>query len=49
MRQLHPVFHVVKLLQVPNDPILGQLLKPPLDLQIIDGEPEYEVKAILDS
>ena len=48
MCRLHPVFNVVKLLRAPKDPIPGRRLKPP-DLQIIDGEPEYEVEAILDS
>jgi hypothetical protein len=32
-----------------NDLILGRRPKPPLDLQIIDGDPKYEVEAILDS
>jgi hypothetical protein len=49
MRRLHPVFNVVKLLRAPNDPIPRRRPKPPPDLQIIDGEPEYEVEAILDS
>jgi len=40
MRQLHPVFNVVKLFTAPEDPILGrkpQTLPPPI---IIDGEEE---------
>jgi len=40
MRQLHPVFNVVKLFAAPEDPILGrkpQTLPPPI---IIDGEEE---------
>jgi hypothetical protein len=49
MCQLHPVFNVVKLLRAPKALILGRHPKPPPDLQIIDGEPEYEVEAILDS
>jgi len=49
MKQLHPVFNVVKLTPAPDDPIPGQKLTdhpPPI---IIDGEPEWEVKEILDS
>jgi hypothetical protein len=49
MRKLHPVFNVVKLLRAPNDPIPGRHPNPPPDLEIVDGEPEYEVEAILDS
>ena len=49
MRRLHPVFNVVKLLRAPKDPIVGRRPQPPPDPQIIDGEPEYEVEAILDS
>ena len=49
MRQLHPMFNVIKLLRAPKDPIVGRRPKPPPDPQIIDGEPEYEVEAILDS
>jgi len=49
MRQLHPVFNVVKLSTAPEDPILGrkpQVLPSPI---VIDGEPEWEVEEILDS
>jgi len=49
MRQLHPVFNVVKLSATPEDPILGrkpQALLPPI---IVNGEPEWEVEEILDS
>jgi hypothetical protein len=49
MCQLHLVFNVVKLLQAPKDPILGRHPKPPPDLEIINGEPEYIIEAILDS
>jgi len=49
MRQLHPVFNVVKLSAAPEDPILGrkpQALPPPI---VVDGEEEWEVEEILDS
>jgi len=49
MKQLHPVFNVVKLTPAPDDLISGQKLMdhpPPI---IIDGEPEWEVEEILDS
>jgi len=49
MRQLHLVFNIVKLSTAPEDLILEkkpQALLPPI---VIDGEPEWEVKEILDS
>jgi len=49
MKQLHPVFNVVKLTPAPDNPIPGWKLidhPPPI---IIDGEPEWEVEEILDS
>ena len=49
MRQLHPVFNVVKLSAAPEDPILGrkpQALPSPI---VIDGEEEWEVEEILNS
>jgi len=49
MRQLHPVFSIVKLSAAPEDPILGrkpQALPPPI---VVDGEEEWEVEEILDS
>ena len=49
MCRLHPVFNVVKLLRAPDDPIAGRRPNPPPDPEIVDGEPEYKVKAILDS
>jgi len=48
MKQLHPVFNVVKLTPAPEDPITGQRAEdypPPI---VIDGEVEWEVE-ILDS
>jgi len=49
MRQLHPVFNIIKLSAAPEDLILGrklQALPPPI---IIVGEEEWEVEEILDS
>jgi len=49
MRQLHPVFNIVKLSATPDDPIperKPRALPPPI---IIDGEPEWEVEEVLDS
>jgi len=49
MRQLHPVFNVVKLSTAPEDPILGKKLQAPPPPIVIDGEEEWEVEEILDS
>jgi len=49
MRQLHPVFNIIKLSVALEDPILGrkpQALLPPI---IIDEEEEWEVEEILNS
>jgi len=49
LRQLHPVFNVVKLSAAPDDPIPGrkpQALPPPI---VVDGELEWEVEEVLDS
>jgi len=49
MKQLHPVFNVVKLTPALDDPIPGHKLTdhpPPI---IIDGELEWEVEEIIDS
>jgi len=49
MKQLHPVFNIVKLIPALDDPITGRKTKdhpPPL---VIDGEAEWEVEEILDS
>jgi len=49
MKQLHPVFNVVKLTLALDDPITGQKTTdhpPPI---IIDREAEWEVEEILDS
>src|SRR5580698_2505965 len=49
MHRIHPVFHVVKLLPAPEDPIPGRRAPPPPEPEIVDGNPEYELEAILDS
>ena len=49
IKQLHPVFNVVKLTPALEDPITGQRTEdypPPI---VIDGEAEWKVKEILDS
>ena len=49
MKQLHPVFNVVKLTPAPDDPIIGRKTEdhpPPI---VIDEEPEWEVEEILNS
>jgi len=49
MKQLHPVFNVVKLTLAPDDPITGRKTEDhPLPI-VIDGEAEWEVEEILDS
>ena len=49
MAHIHPVFHVVKFMPVPSDPIKGHLAKPPPPPEIIGGEERYEVDKVLDS
>jgi len=50
MRQLHPVFNVVKLSAALEDPILGRKPQAPLPPIIVNGEEEeWEVEEILDS
>jgi len=49
MRQLHPVFNIIKLSATPEDLILGrklQALPPPI---VVDREEEWEVEEILNS
>jgi len=49
MKQLHPVFNVVKLTPAPDDPITGCKTEDhPLPI-VIDEEAKWEVKEILDS
>ena len=49
MSRLHPVFNTVKLTLVPEDPVPGQCPHPPPLLEIVNGEEEWVVEAILDS
>jgi len=49
MKQLHPVFNVMKLTPALDDPITDRKTEdhpPPI---VIDGEAEWEVEEILDS
>ena len=49
MKQLHPVFNVVKLTPAPDDPITGHKMEDhPLPI-VIDREAEWKVEEILDS
>ena len=48
MSQIHPVFHVVKLMLAPVDPV-GQHICPPPPPTVVGGEEHYEVQSILDS
>jgi len=49
MKQLYPVFNVVKLTPALDDPITGRTTEDhPLPI-VIDGEVEWEVEEILDS
>jgi len=49
MKQLHPVFNVVKLTLAPDDPIPERKMEDHLLPIVIDREAEWEVKEILDS
>jgi len=49
LRQLYPVFNVVKLSAAPDDPILGRKPQAPPPPIVVDGEPEWEVEEVLDS
>jgi hypothetical protein len=49
LRQLHPIFLVVKLSIATPDPIPGCRCAPPPPLTLIDGEEEFKVEAILNS
>jgi len=49
MRQLYPVFNIVKLSTALEDLILGRKLQAPLPSIIVDEEPEWEVEEILDN
>jgi len=49
LRQLHPVFNVVKLSAVLDDPIPGRKPRAPPPPIVVDGEPEWKVEEVLDS
>jgi len=49
LRQLYPVFNVVKLSATPDDPIPGRKSQAPLPPIVINRELEWEVEEILDS
>ena len=49
MKRIHPVFNVVKLTPVPEDPIARRRAPPHPLLEIVDGEEEWVVEEILDS
>jgi len=49
MKQLHPVFNVVKLTPAPDDLITGRNTEDHPPPVVIDGEPEWKVEEILDS
>jgi len=49
MRQLHPVFNVVKLSATLEDPIPGRKLQAPPPPIVVDKKEEWEVEEILDS
>jgi len=49
LKQLHPVFNVVKLQPAPLDPIPGRKAKPPPPPVLVDDAEEFEVEEILDS
>jgi len=49
LRQLHPVFNVVKLSTAPDNPIPGRKPQAPPPPIVVDGEPEWEVEEVLDS
>jgi hypothetical protein len=45
---IHPIFHVLLLEPVRNDPLPHQVTHAPGPI-IVDGEPQYEVEEVLDS
>ena len=49
MKQLHPVFNVVKLTPALDDPITGHTMENHLLPIVINREAEWEVEKILDS
>ena len=49
LRQLHPVFNVVKLFLAPDNPIPGRRPRPPPPPVLVNNKEQYEVEEILDS
>ena len=49
MSRLHPAFNIVKLTLALKDPVPGQCPCPPPLLEIVNGEEEWIIEAILDS
>jgi len=49
MRQLHPVFNIVKLSATPEDLILGRKPQAPPPPIVVDREEEWKVEEILNS
>ena len=49
MRQLHPVFNVVKLTLASGEPIPGRPQTPPPPPEFVEGEEEYIVDEVLNS
>ncbi len=49
MRQLHPVFNVVKLILATDNPIPSRRRIPPPPPKLVEGEEEYIVEEVLNS
>ena len=49
MRQLYPVFNIIKLSAALEDPILGRKLQAPPPPIVVNGEEEWEMEEILNS
>jgi hypothetical protein len=49
MSHIHPVFHVIKLMPAPPDPIKGRRTRRPPPPEIVGGEERYEVEEIINS
>jgi len=49
LRRLHPVFPIVKLFPVADDPIPGRQARPLPPLVLVEGSEEFEVEKILNS
>ena len=47
MSRIHLVFHVIKLMPVPPDPIEGRVARPPPLPDIVEGEERYEVEEVI--